>query len=924
MCIQVMAESSVYSDYIVQHYTEDEGLPNNIVNSSLKTKDGFLWFGTWYGLCRFDGSHFQHFSNTYSFTSDQPPRKVETMVEDGNGNIWIKTIDWKVSLFVKQEERFEDIFDELKSYSRNLQIIKIQSDGHGHVLMLTKDKNLLVGYSTAEGKILIRQIASSKGHVNNFNYQLNSSFVDIKNGFASYVGDDYKIYAIPVAAKKQYNKEYWNNYFQNKAKTEDILYARFPNKLFTNITDRNICKTKNHGTFYLTQSGEVFREFKGVIEPLKSLSDKPLKYLSMTYDQVNDMLWLTTSNDGIYSIVFPLHQFSLYTLPFSESNGVRSLFQMENGDVWVGDRNKNLYILDGNTGRVKNTLSYSQYHIGSVYFIMKDSRGRIWLSTKGDGVTVAIADKSQPSGYRFSHYKHDAKEKSSLSGNNVYVTYEDSYHRIWIGTLDCGLNLVHEQNNTISFLNKYNGMKGYPGYGLYMEVRNMVEDKNHRMLVGTIDGLMSFDTHFKHLKDLKIETYRQTEANTLANADIYALYKDQKQNVWVCTFGGGLARIDGFDAEKRYPIFQPVGRKEGLQNDVIISILEDRHGQLWLGNSRGLSVFNRSTDRIRNFDKTDGFPNISMEETSSLLNKNGDIWLGAKEGILVFNPSRLSSHHVKYPVYIVGCTINNQDIRIMNNDSVFGKSITYTKYLELNHNQNMFTLEFAALNYASKKHISYRYKLEGFDNDWHYSGTNRIASYTNVSPGTYTFIVEAMDASSPGTQHICKLEIRILPPWWATWWAYTLYAILLITLLYFTARYARYQLRLKNDLYIQTKISEFKRQYGMEQEDAGFLNQIKEIIDKNLDNQDFDIGTIAQTMGMSRSAFFKRLKSITGQSPSEMVKDHKLSHAMDMLKNTDLSISAVAYQSGFSDVGYFGKCFRKKYGMSARDFKKQS
>lgn len=916
------AQSPVFSDYIVQHYTEEEGLPNNIVNCSLKAKDGFLWFGTWYGLSRFDGTHFQNFTTAFYPTSDQPPRKIETLVEDATGNIWIKTVDWKLSVFFKKTESFEDIYDELKPYSRNLQIIKIQSDGHGHVMLLTKNKNLLLAFTTPNGKIHIQLIASSSGNINNFNDQLTHDLVTVKKGFASYVGRDYKIFVEPVPKGVPESVSYWTRIFYRRIaniNNKVSLYKSLASSSL-HIAEFQYVRTSSY-SFALSESGQLFRINPEThqITPVEEL--RAIRFFSMDYDAKNDILWLTSTNDGVYSLVFPPHQFRLIKLPPTPNNGVRSMYQFPNGNIWVGTRSKNVYILD-TYGRLLSTLNYKKYHIGSIYYTMEDSKHRIWLSTKGDGLVEAVPDPLQSCRYRFIHFKHDAKNINSISGNNVYITHEDSRHHLWIGTLDGGLNLMEEYRGNFIFRNKYNGLKNYPGYGLYMEVRNMAEDRHHRMWVGTIDGLMSFDTRFSNFHEIHFETYRKTETNTLANGDIYAMFKDKKQNIWICTFGGGLAKIKGLDRNDNLPKFKRIGTREGLQNDVIISMLQDAAGRIWLVGTNSLASYDVQTDHIRNIGRSDGLPNVTIEETATLLNaRNKEIWLGTKEGILAFHPDKFIVKKNTYPVYIVGFDVNNKDVRSYTD--ILNRSITYVDHVELKHNQNMFTLEFAALNYTSPKSVSYRYKLEGFDENWHYCGRNHIASYSNVAPGTYTFTVQAMDASNPGVLSSRTLQIKILPPWWATWWAYGIYTILFVILLYFVVRYVRYQIHLKNDFYVQTKIAEFKRQYKLEQEDAKFLRQVDQFINDHLVDPDFDIDKIAQLLGMSRSAFFKRLKSLTSLAPSEFIKDYKLSYAVELLKQSNLTISDIAYQSGFSDVGYFGKCFRKKYGMSPRDFKKQ-
>jgi len=987
-CIQAGAQHRrEYVDMLVAHYTEEQGLANNIVYCSLKSRDGFLWFGTWYGLCRFDGAKFLAYNRSYATGTDQPPRKIESMAEDGQGNIWVKTLDWKLSVFFRDTETFHSVYDEIKAFSRNIQVIKIQPTDDGHVLLLTKDKNLLLARTTADGKVEVKLLASSKGHVTPFNDQLTANILCHQSGRISWVGKDYNIFSVKSRHTKlppfmkascssafQCGKELWfvgdkgiTRYDLNTGKSMEVRDApvnlpavisgyvdndgrlwivedraaivcydlgkktshRFPFSLFGRICEPSFCDAGSHGIFFLTSAGEALYIDRNTMQmtniarlPEMSDAKENSRYFSMNMDS-DGQLWLTSTDRGFYRFNFPMHHFRMIQLPGTQAggaaNGIRSLYQAANGEVWVGTRNRDLYILDAD-GNLKRTYPYSDYRIGSVYYIMPDRAGQLWLSTKGDGLVKAVPDASVPGGYRFEHYKHDAADPKSISGNNVYITYQDSRGRIWAGTLDGGLNLMVEKNGKVEFKNKYNGFTSYPAYGLYMEVRNMVEDSSGRIWVGTIDGLMSFDAGFTDVGKIQFEMYRRKDLSTFANSDVYTLYKDSEQTVWLGAFGGGLSRITGYDAENHVPVFKPLGIREGLQSDVIVSMIEDSQGRLWLGNDEGLSCYERKRNRIRNFDKYDGFPDVQMEETASLRNSNGEIWMGCKQGILTFRPDRITASVLRYPVYIVGCTVNNMDIRSYADDPLIERAITKTKHLELQHNQNMFTLEFAALNYNNQNRVNYRYRLEGYDVDWHYSGHNRIASYTKVPSGKYRFRVEALDASNPSVSSSCELDIVILPPWWATWWAYLIYTVLALALLYASVRFALYWIRMRNDVYIQTKLSELKTKFYLEQKNKTFVENINRIIENNLENPNFNIDSIANEMGLSRSAFFKKIKSLTGCSPVEFVREYKLNKAVDLLKNTDMNITDIAYKTGFTDVGYFGKCFHKKFGLSPREF----
>lgn len=936
----------------VAHYSTKEGLPHDIVYCSLKSKDSFLWFGTWFGLSRFDGSRFANYSDAYNSSSDQPPRKVEWLAEDALGNLWIKTLDWKLSVFFKQTERFEDVYEELKPYARNLQVIKILADGTGKILLLTKDKNLLLAETLKDGSIRIQTLVDARKYINTFNYQLRQDVVQLKASRANYVGKNYQIYSVPVTAKnRKWTLGMWQQYFARKSKEHFVYHTpngcvwqldeshtalvcrnpktgwerRYPVSGVGKVVEPKFITTSHHGYFYLSGAGEIIyidpQTMEGVnLAFLPKFQDhKPdSHFLNMNLDK-DGLLWLTSADNGIYRVSFTPNQFRVISLPDGDKSGVKAICQLKNGDVLVGARSKNVYLLDMQ-GRVKQVFDYAHHQIGSIYHAMCDDRQNLWLSTKGDGLVKLTPDSSRPIGYRIAHYRHDARDPYSISGNNVYMTCQDSHHRIWVATLDGGLNLLQEQGGKVRFYNKYHGMKNYPGYGLYMDARNLVEDSHQRMWVGTMDGLMSFKTDFKSVGDLRFETYRNTDINTRANSDIYGLYKDNNRQVWMCTFGGGLSRLDGFDEVTHLPILTSLGAKEGLHNDVIISILEDKMGRLWLVNADGLSCYDYQSDRIQHFDNSDGFPDVQLEESSAALIQNGEIWLGCKEGILAYQPERIHTTRLQYPIYIIGGEVNNRDIRSYNQPAILEKSMVYTDRLTLRHSQSMFTLEFAALNFCNPERISYRYQLKGYDHDWHYVGKNRRASYTNVPSGTYQFIVEVMDATNPDSHSTRELTITILPPWWATWWAYLIYIILISVASYYAFRYAKYQIRLKNNIYIQNQLAEYKRKFNAEQQDKQFADKVRRFMEANLTNADFEIDMLAQELGMSRSAFFKKTKAVMGCSPSDMVKDFRLSHAVELLKHSGQSITDVAYCCGFTDVGYFGKCFRKKYGMSPREY----
>ena len=917
---------------IVEHYSVDQGLPNNTVNCTLKDRDGFIWFGTWYGLCCFDGVKFKTF-NKQEHDSDVPPRKIQRIVEDKNGYIWVKTIDRKLYVFNKVTECFHAVYDDMKNYSENIQVIKLQNTAEGDVLLLTKDKNLLLAGVDEKGQVTIKILFDSRNEINKHDYTLKHHVLCETEEYISWIGTDYKVAAVHKGSElasrpadfitskiNSGDKDSFTSFFEDGRKVwvgdrAGIFYSidvrtglvnryvlseikgaisnllvtpagyvylsvagqgtyeydlaerrlqkintemndamvthafidqydkiwfhenekaliyydplnhtakRFPFTMFGKITTLYSEDAGERGLFFLSPAGEAWlfdREHAEMvyINKLKQLSNdranQQFYHLMLDNDGV---LWLSSADEGVYCMNFPKKQFNLLSLsPQSVgqenyATGVRALFQSKSGDIWVGTRWQSVYRMDRN-GVTKHVFSTGDEHIGNVYHIMEDDKGNLWFSTKGNGLVKAEPDMNSPQGLRFVRYKNDPKNPNSISSNDVYFTYQDSQGRIWVGLLGGGLNLISEANGTIAFKHKYNGLKQYPLYGLYMEVRTMTEDNDGRIWVGTMDGLMSFDGHFTNPEEIQFETYRQvSERSNVADNDIYVLYKDSESQIWVSVFGGGLNKLVHYDKERRVPVFKSYGIREGMNNDVVKSIVEDKDGNLWFTTEIGLSCFNKDTEQFRNYDRYDGFLNVELEESSALRTLSGDLWLGSRQGILTFSPNKLETQNMNYDTRIVDFKISNRDLRSFHEDPVLKESITFADAIRLKYNQSMFTIEFAALNFYNPNRVFYRYILEGYEKEWHYNGKNRIASYTNVPPGSYTFRVETIDEANPELVSNRTLAITILPPWWLSWWAIVIYVVLGIIALYFSLRLAFFMIKMKNDIYIEQKVSEMK------------------------------------------------------------------------------------------------------------------
>lgn len=918
---------------IVNEYSTENGLPHNTVFCAMKDTDGFMWFGTWYGLTSFDGVKFKSFNSREVYNTDIPPHKLQSIIEAKDGNLWVKTIDHKLYLFDKKTELYFDVFNEIKkkypSNSVSPKIIKIQKTETGDLLLLTKNKDLLRAVSTGNGNLDVSLIYDSQSKRE---HKLTSNLLVEDSNFINWIGLDFKIIScekgsgikskpsdfflrkIGIENGQEFTCAYWepnllwlgdnsgnifkidyNNgtvskivafkglgsiqniigtsvknifvsvagkgVFEYNERTENYSneisiigseivtnsYIDSYDKLWFEINqsaiifydpinnftkrfnlpagkvnkDLKIQDGKEEGMFFLTTSGDVVWFDRAQLEViiLNNMPDliqnaEKKVFFDVLLDK-DKILWLSSTSNGILRISFPKQQFNLFQLPSSKPSllheqPIKTMTQTKNGDIWVANRQAEVYHLDKNNA-VKQVFSAKNYQIGNVYHIMEDSRGNLWFSTKGNGLVRAEVNSKSPTGYTFTRFVMDEKNNSSISGNDVYYSFEDSKHRVWAALFGGGLNLISEQNGIISFKNKFNSFQNYPKYGLYMEVRNITEDKAGRIWVGTSDGLMSFDSNFKNPLDIQFESYRNGKKGVnISDNDIYVLYKDAESQIWISVFGGGLNKLVKYDVAQKNPVFKTYTTRDGLKSDIILSIVEDNNNGLWLATENALSRFDKTKETFRNFDRYDGFLNVQMEEESALKLKSGDLWFGNRKGILVFNPQKIETYNYEYKTFIVDFLVSNRDLKSYIEDPIIKESIKYAKSIELNHKQSSFAIEFAALNYYNQSRVSYKYILEGFEDEWHFIAKNRFASYPNTPAGKYKFRVKTIDEANDTLNSETSLEIIVLPPWWLSWWAKTFYTLFILLLVYFSIRAVLFYMKLRNEMYVEQRVSELK------------------------------------------------------------------------------------------------------------------
>lgn len=534
-------------------------------------------------------------------------------------------------------------------------------------------------------------------------------------------------------------------------------------------------------------------------------------------------LWLCTHSKGLEKVTFRNVPFSMLTpVPHeyeSLSNEVRSVCEDRLGNFWVGLKDGMIRIYDSNRKYVghltdKGTVSQTGTPMaGTAYFIMQDSKGIIWIATKGNG--LVRAEQTSPTGmsYKLTRYLHDVDDMYSLSDNNVYCVYEDHHGRIWVATFAGGINYIaQEENDRTVFINHRNNLKGYPIDVCY-KARFITSDNNGRLWVGTTTGAVAFDENFKKPEDIRFFHFSRipNDTNSLSNNDVHWIIATQQNELYLATFGGGLNKLisigeDGHGEFKSYSVL------DGLSSDVLLSMREDHKQNLWISTENGICKFVPSDERFENYDERSISFRVRFSEAASMLTSRGEMMFGTSNGVFMFNPDSIRKSSYVPPIIFSKLTVSNEDV-IPGEKSILKVDLDDTRELKLSHDENIFSVQYAALDYTNPQNIQYAYMLDGFEKQWTLADRQRSVTYTNLPKGDYVFRVQSTNSDGVWVENERTLNITILPSFWETPWAYVLY-VCFVLLIIFVAVYILFTIyRLKHEVSVEQQISDIKLRF---------------------------------------------------------------------------------------------------------------
>jgi ligand-binding sensor domain-containing protein len=524
--------------------------------------------------------------------------------------------------------------------------------------------------------------------------------------------------------------------------------------------------------------------------------------LSLFNDRKGDV-WIGTDHAGVFlfdKIDTVFNQFSPYPEVNNElgSNSVLSIYE-DDQYLWIGTNGGGLVRVDGSSARYYTSGGPNDIAGNTIMCIVPGDDSKLYIGTYANG--FSIFDKKTG---RFSNYDH----RHGLSDNSVYVIYPDG-DKLWIGTNKGGLNLFDTKQHT--FQHFANSLKDNSSISSNT-IRSILKDSRNKLWIGTVSGLnlMNDDNTFVSF------LHREGKSN-VNNINILCIYEDAKKNIWLGTHGGGLNLYN-----YRTDTFTHFQDKHGLSGNIVYSMLEDAQGNLWLSTNKGISRFNPESVTFKNFDTGNGLTNAEFNVGARFKNKDGRMMFGNIEGVCSFLPHNIRENIFAPPIVLTDFLLFNKPVPL-SPESPLSQSIWNTSEITLDYTQTVFTIRFAGLNYTHPIKNNYAYKLEPFDEDWNYIGSNRQATYTNLSAGTYLFKVKGSNNDGVWNEEGTSITIHILPPFWNTIW----FRILLVGMLAAVV-YLGYRIKLSSIRKQKEVLSNLVRERTLEIQDQSRLLVEKE------------------------------------------------------------------------------------------------
>jgi len=826
------------TDIKFTHISVNEGLSHLVANFVNQDESGFIWIGTHDGLNRYDGHKFKTYYNIPDNSNSLSDNIVNCFLQEDKDVIWIGTDEGinKFNPLINSVERFVYKKNDSTSLSNNL-VNSIVKDDNGVLWVGTDDglnkfspkTGLFQRFFTDDSKAFsseknriqklyidnhnnlwvktIRSIYKMDLRTQNFQKVIELQFPE------KIVGAHYNFGMLQLDSGELLIGSSSGLYIYDYSTQKSIIYAHDSNNSMS-ISDNIVTSIfqDNQGTVWVgtvdglnkfDKKSGYFYHYKQNVADSKSLSNNTITSI---FQDKSGAIWVGTYGSGVnrfnpFSKNFHYFKTPDWNIKNPNDKSVWAVVEDRNKNIWWGT-NHGLYVVNESTGEIKyfgvDTIENKgviQEFVGALY---EDTGGNLWIGTDR-GICVldvqTVAGIFNPNIYpEFIHIY--SKERVLTFLENV------EENKMWVGVFDKGLlefNMTAIENENLRDP-KYIFQNNHK-FEITKITVTQIFKKDSILWLGSKQGMFKYD--FKNEK-IKQYNYREGDKKSISNNKVYGIKEGKGNTLWLSTYGGGVNKFNIKTEEVQY-----YTTKDGLLNNGVYNLLIDRENNIWVSTNNGLSKFNPKTETFKNYNENDGVQGNEFNQGAFHMSESGRMYFGGNDGFNAFYPNKIDVNQVVPEVVFTDLSIFNTVIQPKKTFSELGisegsgvvleESINMIEKINLSYAHSVFSIEFAATHYLNPKRNDFKYKLEGFDENWvSTNSNNRKVTYTNLDPGDYTFKVKS--ANKDGVWNTVPKELRIVitPPFWKTNLFYLFSVLLFLTILYIVFKIRIGQVKLQH------------------------------------------------------------------------------------------------------------------------------
>ena len=788
----------VAQSYQFKHLEVSDGLSNNSVNTICKDRDGFMWFGTTTGLNRYDGYTFKIYQHAENDPGSLPDNYITDIVEMPDGRFWVNTGRGYV-LFDKEQDCF---ITDVTGFMKNLESggvpeqVFVDREGNtclsvaGEGCYRYKEGGKRLFFSYVEHSLPehgVTQIAEcSDGLLLIYNTGL-LVCLDRATLAIKWKSDEIKKY-IPAGKTIEFSlfvdrdnciwayslMGIWAYDCGTKSWRTDLtaIWSSRPDVIIHAVAqdiEGRIWVGKDYDGI------DVLEKETGKVTSLVAHDDNgrslPHNTIYDLYADRDGIMWVGTYKKGVSYYSESIFKFNMY-----EWGDITCIEQADENRLWLGTNDHGILLWNRSTGKAEPFWRDAEGQLPNpVVSMLKSKDGKLWVGTFNGGLYCM-------NGSQIRSYKEGAG--NALASNNVWALVEDDKGRIWIASLGGGLQCLEPVSGTFETYTSSNSAL------LENNVTSLCWVDNNTLFFGTANqGVGMMDMRTREIKKIQ----GQSGNVKLSNDAVNHVYKDSRGLVWIATREG----LNVYDTRRHVFLdLSPVAEAKG---NFIAAITEDQERNMWVSTSRKVIRVTVASDGkgsylfdSRAYNSEDGLQNCDFNQRSIKTLHNGIIAIGGLYGVNVFAPDHIRYNKMLPNVMFTGLSLFDEAVKVGQSYGgrvLIEKELNDVENVEFDYKQNIFSVSFASDNYNLPEKTQYMYKLEGFNNDWLTLplGVHNV-TFTNLAPGKYVLRVKAINSDGYVGIKEATLGIVVNPPFWMSWWAYLLYAVGLVIVL-FLARY---------------------------------------------------------------------------------------------------------------------------------------